>query len=236
MNAFIWFLILLLGVWFFNRKFSQNLFNFWFLLTKSKKWAMNLTAFFLLPGTIVHELSHFLAAIFLAVPTGEFSFWPEETEGGIRMGSVKIGKCDFVRRNLIGLAPFISGSVILYFLTKNLPKNWETWFSHSLIELFIYFLIILGILMISNTMFASKKDLEAILPLTILIFLILSLIWWFEIKIPDKIIVLTHNLALNLNRAFLITVLVDFGFIVLSKILIYLTQKLLKRRLVLVRD
>lgn len=236
MDEFIWFFVLTLGVWFLNKKFSQNLFAFWFLISSSKKWAINFTAFFLLPGTIVHELSHFLAAIFLAVPTGDFSFWPEQTEEGIRMGSVKIGKCDFVRRNLIGIAPFISGSVILYFLTMNLPKDWEILFTKNWGEILIYFLIILGILTIANTMFSSKKDLEVILPLVITVLIIVGLFWWFEVKISDKILDFGNNLSFSLNQAFLITILVDVGFIVLTKILMYLTQKLLKRRVILVKD
>lgn len=228
MQEFVIFFILLIIIFLVTKKFSQNLFGFWYLLTRSKKIATNLTAFFIFPGTLIHEMNHFLFATFLGVRTGEFDLMPKITDGGIRMGSVQIAKCDFLRRSIIGLAPFFSGVTILYFLAKLIPSQ----ISFEFKEILILSLAILGILMISNTMFSSKKDMEEIIPFIILIGIILGILWWFKIKISENILDFLTNIARNLNKVFLITIGVDLVFILLGKILIWFFQKILKRKII----
>lgn len=123
-----------------------------------------LFALLFLPGTFVHEIAHFLVALFLFVPVGQPEFMPKKQEGGIKLGSVPIGKCDPIRRTLIGIAPIIFGLGILFV---------STFYVHNLILLgFIVFEI-------GNTMFSSKKDLEGIIPVIAVIILIgLALYIW----------------------------------------------------------
>jgi membrane-associated protease RseP (regulator of RpoE activity) len=40
------------------------------------------------PGTLLHELSHFLAAVILRVPVASFSIMPKVTPTGILFGRV----------------------------------------------------------------------------------------------------------------------------------------------------
>lgn len=78
--------------------------------------AVALWIFFLvfLPGTLIHELSHWLAAKLLGVPTGRIVIWPQVKPGGtLWLGAVQIGRVDPVRSSLIGLAPLISGSLLV---------------------------------------------------------------------------------------------------------------------------
>ena len=111
---FLLFIILLSIIFLVSRSFSKNLYAFFFLITSSKTWALRLTALFLIPGTTLHELSHWFTAELLQVATGKIELWPKADEAsGIKMGSVQIAKVDVFRRTIIGIAPLISGITLL---------------------------------------------------------------------------------------------------------------------------
>jgi hypothetical protein len=86
------------------------------LLTRSHRASVILFSLIFLPGVFLHELSHFLTAKLLRVPTGRFSLIPKPLpNGNIRMGYVEVGRADIVRDSLIGIAPLVSGSLFLAF-------------------------------------------------------------------------------------------------------------------------
>lgn len=75
----------------------------------------------LLPGVILHEFSHWLAAKLVGVRTAGMSLMPEIKRGGtIRLGAVKVGKSDPLRESFIGVAPFIGGTAAILLLA-----NWR---------------------------------------------------------------------------------------------------------------
>lgn len=116
-----------------------------------------------LPGTFIHEISHLLAALVTVVPFGELNLMPEVEEDGVKLGSVQIGKTDFVRGSIIGLAPILAGGGIIF---------WGISFMLSggyLENPWIVALIIYSIFQITHTMFSSKKDLGAVLELVVFI-------------------------------------------------------------------
>ena len=142
------------------RSFSKHFFRFWFILTKSKIWSIRLMSVFLLPGTLIHELSHWLVAEILQVPTGKMSLMPEVVDGsGVKLGSVQIARTDVFRRTLIGLAPLLIGLVLIGLLVLVIPsdvlacRDWNCGLG--------IVLPLVGVFLVSNTMFSSKKDLEA---------------------------------------------------------------------------
>lgn len=162
----------ILALFFLARKVHRGLGNLIFKITRSKKITVYILAILFLPGTIIHELSHFLAGLFLLVPVGEIEFIPEFDDNSIKLGSAGIGKTDSIRRFLIGIAPLIVGTSLILFLVYyfsqyiELVKN--SWFA----------VVFVGILIfeIANTMFLSNKDLEGswkiyLLLISIFIFL-----------------------------------------------------------------
>lgn len=142
-------------------------------------------AIFFLPGTLVHELAHWIMAKLLIVPTGAISLIPHLQGNSIRMGSVVVAKVDKLRQLLIGLAPILIGLAILfcsfYFLLPYLPS-----FSYLFMCLFVYLIFV-----ISNSMFSSKKDLEGSLLLLCILVLLLSI--WYLIQ-PQVLINLLYYL------------------------------------------
>lgn len=71
-----------------------------------------------MPGVIIHELSHWLMARLLGVRTGRVQLMPQTGKAGARrrkivLGSVRVGHADPVRTTLIGLAPLLGGSAVI---------------------------------------------------------------------------------------------------------------------------
>lgn len=71
--------------------------------------ALWLYALVMMPGTILHEVSHALAATVLLVPVHRISFAPEVEGDHISLGYVHTDRADVLRQSLIGLAPIIAG-------------------------------------------------------------------------------------------------------------------------------
>lgn len=123
-------------------------------ITKRKNFTVYLMAVLFLPGTFLHEMAHFLTALFLLVPVGQMELMPEVEDKGIKMGSVPVGQTDFVRRTLIGFAPVFFGiggifAILYIVISKEL-------FGNPLVDALVLYLIFA----ISNSMFLSSKDTE----------------------------------------------------------------------------
>lgn len=146
-------------LYFLSHNVSMLFSRLLYRLTRNKKLTINLLALLLLPGTILHEIAHWLTAVVLFVPVGKISLWPKITSSGVVLGSVSMEKTDPVRRLLIGTAPVFIGvgiiTGVIYFATKNnlLDNYWNI------------LLLALIVFEIGNTMFSSKKDMEGAIEL-----------------------------------------------------------------------
>ncbi len=156
-------ILALITLYVLSRIFIRKLFYVLFRITRSREKAIILLGWIFLPGTFIHEISHLLAALVTVVPFGELNLMPEVEEDGVKLGSVQIGKTDFVRGSIIGLAPILAGGGIIF---------WGISFMLSggyLENPWIVALIIYSIFQITHTMFSSKKDLGAVLELVVFI-------------------------------------------------------------------
>ena len=162
--------------------------------------AVALWIFFLifLPGTLVHELSHWLMAKLLGVRTGRIVIWPQaKRDGTLWLGAIQIGRADPVRSSLIGLAPLISGSLLVALIGAHLQLDalgdtlasgrWElVWESlvHSM-RLPDFWLWLYLLFAIANRMLPSPADREpwkpVIIFLTILSVVVISAGWTLRI-------------------------------------------------------
>lgn len=146
-------------------------------LTRSKKLTVNLLALLFLPGTILHEIAHWLTAVLLFVPVGDISIMPKLTNGGVILGSVSMSKTDPLRRLFIGTAPVFAGVGIivggLYFVSKNNLLN--NYWSILLLALVVF--------EIGNTMFSSKKDMEGAIELLLVALLLGGICYLMGLRI-----------------------------------------------------
>jgi hypothetical protein len=68
----------------------------------------------MLPGILLHELSHVIVARLIGLRVGELSLGPRmRTQTSIELGSVTVSRADVFRESLVGLAPFLSGTAVL---------------------------------------------------------------------------------------------------------------------------
>jgi hypothetical protein len=142
------------------RYLIKSLSRVFFRITKSEKITIAILSYFFLPGTIVHELSHLLAAGLLLVKTGDMELTPKIIEDGVRLGSVEVEKTDILRRAVIGVAPVLIGMAVIFgtlFYLQTLKSA----------NLIIYALAFWIIFEVANTLFSSRKDLEGTLELLI---------------------------------------------------------------------
>lgn len=68
----------------------------------------------LLPGILVHELSHLVMARLLGLKVGKFALGPKRRKNNsVELGSVTVSSGGAVRDSLVGLAPFLGGTAVL---------------------------------------------------------------------------------------------------------------------------
>ncbi|MBN1995352.1 MAG: hypothetical protein JW953_21875 [Anaerolineae bacterium] len=199
-----------------------------FLLTGSQKAAMWVFWVLFLPGTFLHELSHWLTAKLLRVKTGRFSLWPKQRRGQLQMGAVQVEVADPFRHSLIGLAPLIFGSIAILLIGLgwlelggvgqaltggDLEVMWQV-ISKVLgtpdVWLWLYL-----IFAISNAMLPSASDREAwwsvLIYLGLALFLAIGL--GLNPTLSPQLQQLGLTLIAHLLYAFLITIAVDILFI-----------------------
>jgi len=111
--AFAWFVAALVPLLLLERWIHRHLQGVALLLSGDPEVAVWLYALPLLPGVVLHELSHALAARLLGVRVGRVSVLPARQGKRIQLGFVPVEATGPVRTALIGLAPLIVGCIAL---------------------------------------------------------------------------------------------------------------------------
>jgi hypothetical protein len=118
----LWLLVLLGPLFILQRQLHREIQSIFLILTRRADVALALFSILFFPGVLLHETSHFLAAVFLRVPTGGFSLIPRvvpATPGArsgqirLQLGYVETSKTDLLRDSLIGAAPLLAGGLFV---------------------------------------------------------------------------------------------------------------------------
>lgn len=166
-----------------SKSFSQAFYR----LFRSQKMTVYLLAIFFFPGVVVHEISHWLMAQLLFVPTGRVEFMPVLRGTELKLGSVAVAQTDPIRRALIGVAPFLVGTMIIllalffYGQLTLIPEN---------LKIFIVGYVVFEI---GNTMFSSRKDLEGTVELLLTIVILSIILYFIGVRIPDGWIIYLNS-------------------------------------------
>lgn len=191
------------------------------LIFGSTKPGRAIYSLFVLPGTIIHELSHWIVAELLLVKTGEITIFPEES----RLGSVSTAKSDPFRGFLIGLAPFITGLIILMILGQLLSLGWRSYFWWQLA------LIVYGIMVMGNSMMISESD-RRTWPFILIFFSLIAIVLYRMGFSPSaSIYLLFSNILYTLNLVLGVTVGLNLVMIGGSYSLRRLIEKITRRRI-----
>lgn len=179
--GFIWFVLMLVPLIYLQRLLHREIQAVFLILTRDAALTMGIFSLIFLPGVFLHELSHFLMAKILRVPTGRFSIFPRALpDGRLQLGYVETARADIVRDSLIGAAPLIAGTVLVAYVAVyrlDMRVLWDTfrngqfslfWLGISALprvsDFYLWFYLTFAV---SSTMTPSESDRHAWLDLVI---------------------------------------------------------------------
>jgi hypothetical protein len=142
------------------------------IIRVSRYAGMWIYALMALPGTLAHELAHFIVAFILGARPSFPSLVPTRTQRGWQLGSVAF-QVGHVRAVPIALAPLVLAPLALW---------WAGWFLHAA-TLPLYGLHIWIVAALLTASLPSTTDLKLALPaLTVLLVIVLVvwMIWWLR--------------------------------------------------------
>lgn len=193
-------------------------------LTRNNHVTIHTLSVIFLPGVIIHELAHMLAASLLFVPVGHIEFFPQIHGDYVKLGSVAIGRTDPLRRFVVGVAPVILGLTVItaafffYFSSfLPLPVFWK-------ILLLLYLLFEVG-----NTMFSSRKDMEGAVAFLILLVIVSVLVWFVfhpSLEIITNVMAEIAPLAMKIDLILLFPLGIDIIICLTAR---YLLKQLYRR-------
>jgi len=190
------FVIELTFLYFISRLSIRELFYCLRIFFRSDKVVFIFITIIFFPGTVIHELSHFIVAIFLLLKVREIHIFPQFEKNFIKLGRVIYEKKDVLRGIIVGIAPIIIGLIIFFWISKL-----HIFFIENLwLKIFMFYLIFV----ISTTMFSSRQDLidlGYLLPITIILIVFLYL---FQIDLlgfltQPKLIAVTVDFVYDVN-------------------------------------
>ena len=182
LEGLAWLLAALLALVFLQRSLHREIQAFFLLLTRRPGVTQVLFALIFFPGVLLHELSHFIVAKLLGVPTGRFSLLPQaQPDGRLRLGYVETSSGGFIRDGLIGAAPLVTGSLFVAYSAvyqmQLLPlwdlirlAQWDSFWAALMAvparsDFWLWFYLTFTV---SSTMLPSASDRHAWLPLGLL--------------------------------------------------------------------
>ena len=191
--GFLWFVLMLAPLIFLQRRLHKEIQAIFLILTRDATLTMGIFSFIFLPGVFLHELSHFVMAKILRVPTGRFSILPRALpDGHLQLGYVETARADILRDSLIGAAPLIAGTVVVAYVAiyrLDMRILWDT-LRNGQFNLFLmglrdlprvsdFYLWFYLTFAVSSTMTPSESDRHAWLDLTLAVVILFAIILLF---------------------------------------------------------
>ena len=206
---------------------SQHMQGVGMLLFGSEDAGMTLLWFVLLPGILLHELSHWAMARLLGLKTGRFRVWPQMKGRQIILGSVDVQRTNPVADSLVGLAPFLAGTAALVLIgyqvfdANGLAQAWEQGNWRAGLQVLLGSLAVADswlwlylMIAISNAMMPSPSDRASwrlvLLYLALVAGALLLLGWWPSLP-PQLVDAIAASLR-ALTYAFMLTLAIDMVF------------------------
>jgi hypothetical protein len=216
---------------------------FFLILTRRIGLTEAIFALIFLPGVFLHELSHFLMAKLLGVPTGKFSLIPQaQPNGKLRLGYVETASGGFVRDALIGAAPLVTGSVFVAYVAIyhfHLLPLWDFirladwggfWTALAAVpkapDFWLWFYLSFTV---SGTMMPSESDRHAWLPMGLLAAALLGVAIlagagpWMLDHLTNPLNSFLRGLALIFGLSGIFQILLILPFLVFHRILTKVT-------------
>ncbi len=216
------FLFLIIAIFFITRELFKKFYLIFVSTFKNESIAYVLISILFLPGTALHELSHFLMATIFMLRVYDFTLLPQKKGNMIKMGSVVYEKKDLVRSVIIGIAPLFGGLFFFFFLSYfNLfPAK------SLLLNLIIAYLIFT----VSSTMFSSKQDLKDLIYTIPFILLLIFFLYIFNLNPlfylqgDKKLLLLISEFFKRINMYLLFSLIINLFLLFLLSLIMKLKK------------
>ncbi|MEZ4725787.1 MAG: hypothetical protein R3E79_01495 [Caldilineaceae bacterium] len=214
---------LLLLAW-ISRQLSLHIQLLLHLITRSSDLTIILLFLLLLPGIVLHEAAHWIAAYLLGLKPSKFRVWPKKQRQHIGLGSVSVRGGRLWQESIVGVAPLIAGSILIAFIAEHifnaqqfsLALGEQRWlesvavFQRALLApdgiLWAYLLFT-----IANAMMPSASDREPLHPLLLATVLVLGLYLLLGLPVAPFTLLLNWLAPIlqNITHAFIFTIALD---------------------------
>ena len=206
--------LLLLVIYFVTRQLINQFFYFFRRVFRNDKTVFAMIAVIFLPGTVIHEFSHMVAALLLLLRVYEIKIFPEWEKNYIKLGRVLYSKADVLRGILVGIAPVFGATLFFWWIVifKIFPST----------NLWLNILMIYLIFSISSSMFSSKQDLIDLIYIIPLMVIAGLIIYVFGIDVRlEQFTFLRSTLGFfgEVNLLLLISAGIDTSLLIVLKLL-----------------
>jgi hypothetical protein len=201
------------------------------------------------PGVVVHELSHWVMAKLLGVRVS----WPKigpvrkGRSSRVSLGSVRVGKVDWARASLIGVAPLLGGSAVILLIGSRIlgmdeitaamaGQGFEGFLDGlaQMVRVPDFWLWLYIIFSVSNAMLPSESDMATVRPVLIFLGTAAAVVLFVTgiPAIPPGVVAGVNGIAAYLATAFGLTLVVDLVFMVVIGLLLLLTRQVRGRSVI----
>lgn len=167
MSALLWLCGVLAALWLLGVLLSRHVQGLVLLLSGSPRIATATYDMLVLPGVVLHELSHVVVALLLGMRVLSINLFQFRSQGDVRQGEVVVVKVDPLRMSLVGAAPLFGGIAALLLMVQWLDApalgfdlkvfdQIRPLLAEPAAALGLYLLVA-----IANTMFPSEADRRA---------------------------------------------------------------------------
>lgn len=240
MTAFLWLLGVLAGLWLLGVLLSRHIQGLILLLTGRANIATMIYDLLVLPGVVLHELSHVLVALLLGLRVLQINLFQFRRRDDPRQGEVIVTKADPLRMSVVGAAPLIGGVTVLVLVLRWLDPPTVSLDLSALSQLWQQLrdpaTVIAAYLLfaIANTMFPSEADRRAwwVVGVALLALAVALLALGFRPTIPPLWVERLATQADQLVSALLSVVVIDVVVLVIVLLFETLVSRIRGRRVV----
>jgi hypothetical protein len=228
-------IVTLLALLWVKRRITRSLQELSMRLVNDPDVALIIYFVVVLPGVVIHELSHWLMAKLLFVRVS----WPKlgpvrkGRSRRVSLGSVRVGKVGRWRAGLIGVAPLLGGTAVILLIGHQVLGVGDLAEGTGIVdglgqmvEVADFWLWLYLIFSVANSMMPSESDMATVRP--VLIFLgivaaVLLIVTGTPTLAPDTVQTV-NSIASFLASAFVLTLAVDLLFIALIGLMLWFTR------------
>ena len=230
--------VTLLTLFWLKRRITRSLQELSMRLVDDPDVALIIYFVIVLPGVVIHELSHWLMAKLLGVRVSLPSIGPVRRGRSKRvsLGSVRVGKVDPVRASLIGMAPLLGGSAVILLIGNLVLRVGDLADAVTgqgvggalgqMTQVGDFWLWLYLIFAVSNAMLPSESDMAAVRPVLIFLGIVAAAVLVFSgvRGISPGLVEGVNALAGYLATAFGLTLAVDLVFMLVILLVLLPTR------------